>query len=186
MISKRQLKILQNLLGKRFNDREERIAFLSDFAQRELSSSKELTEGEFFELLDWLKYNYAKEAQFDSYNTQHLSLLAKCHELGWVREDNPKIPDLGRLGKFLLSKRCPIQKPLKEMTTNEVSKVIGALSGIIEKRHEKTSPSPLQRGNECKHERQILRTIDGYCTVQITAVFCQDCGKQLTEAKVEV
>ena len=186
MISTRQLKILQCVLGKRFKDRDERLAFLSDFVFRELGSSRELTEDEAFEVLDWLKYNYAKEAQFDSYNTQHLSLLAKCHELGWVREDNPKIPDLGRLGKFLLSKRCPIQKPLKEMTTNEVSKVIGALSGIIEKRYEKISPFPLQRGNECKHERRILRTIDGYCTVQITAVFCQDCGKQLTEAKVEV
>ena len=137
MISTRQLKILQCVLGKRFKDRDERLAFLSDFVFRELGSSRELTEDEAFEVLDWLKYNYAKEAQFDSYNTQHLSLLAKCHELGWVREDNPKIPDLGRLGKFLLSKRCPIQKPLKEMTTNEVSKVIGALSGIIEKRYEK-------------------------------------------------
>ena len=62
MISTRQIKILQNLLGKRFNDREERIAFLSDSAQRELSSSKELTEGDFFGLLDWLEYNYAREA----------------------------------------------------------------------------------------------------------------------------
>lgn len=185
MISKRQLKILQNLLGKRFNDRGERIAFLSDFVQRELSSSKELTEEEAFELLDWLKYNYAKEAHFDSHNAQHLSLLAKCHELGWVREDNPKIPDLGRLGRFLLSKRCPVQKPLMEMTTKEVSKVIGALEKIIKKRYVKTSPSPLQIGNECKHERQILRTIDGYCTVQITAVFCQDCGMQLSEAEIE-
>ena len=185
MISTRQLKILQKLLGKRFNDREERIAFLSDFAQRELGSSKELTEEEAFEILDWLKYNYAKEAEFDSHNTQHLSLLAKCHKLGWVREDNPKIPDLGRLGKWLLSKRCPVQKSLKEMTTKEVSKVISALERIIEKRYVKTSSS-LQRGNECKHERQILRTIDGYCTVQITAIFCKDCGEQLTEAKVEV
>ena len=54
MISTRQLKILQSLLGKRFKDREERMAFLSDSAQRELSSSKELTEGDFFGLLDWL------------------------------------------------------------------------------------------------------------------------------------
>ena len=137
MISTRQLKILQSLLGKMFKDREERMVFLSDSAQRELSSSKELTEGDFFGLLDWLEYNYAREAYFDSHNAQHLSLLAKCHELGWVREDNPKIPDLGRLGRFLLSKRCPIQKPLKEMTTKEVSKVIGALEKIIEKRYEK-------------------------------------------------
>ena len=136
MISTRQIKILQNLLGKRFNDREERIAFLSDFAQRELSSSKELTEDEAFELLDWLKYNYAKEAYFDSHNAQHLSLLAKCHELSWVREDNPRIPDLQRLGKFMLSKRCPVQKPLMEMTTKEASKVISALERIIEKRYQ--------------------------------------------------
>ncbi len=136
MISTRQIKILQNLLGKRFNDREERIAFLSNFAQRELSSSKDLTEEEAFEVLDWLKYNYSKEAYFDSHNMQHLSLLAKCHELGWVREDNPRIPDLQRLGKFMLSKRCPVQKPLMEMTTKEVSKVISALERIIEKRYQ--------------------------------------------------
>ena len=183
MISTRLLKILQSLLGKRFKDREGRLAFLSDFVFRELSSSKELTEDEAFEILDWLKYNYSKEAYFDSHSTQHLSLLAKCHELGWVWEDNPKIPDLGRLGKWLLSKKCPVQKPLKEMTTKEVSKVIGALEKIIKKRYEKTSPPSLQRGNECPHKRQILRTIDGYCTVQITAVFCQDCGKQLSDGE---
>ena len=124
MISTRQLKILQSLLGKRFKDRDGRLAFLSDFVFRELGSSKELTEDEAFEILDWLKYNYSKEAQFDSHNTQHLSLLAKCHELGWVREDNPKIPDLGRLGRFLLSKRCPVQKPLKHITTTYVFNLI--------------------------------------------------------------
>ena len=136
MISTRQLKILQCVLGKRFKDRDERLAFLSDFVFRELGSSRELTEDEAFEVLDWLKYNYSKEAYFDSHNAQHLSLLAKCHELGCVREDNPKIPDLGRLGKFLLSKRCPVQKPLMEMTTKEVSKVIRALERIIEKRYQ--------------------------------------------------
>ena len=40
--------------------------------------------------------------------------------------------------------------------------------------------------DKCPHKHQVLRTIGGYCTVEITAVFCQDCGKQLTEAKVEV
>lgn len=137
MISTRQLKILQILLGKMFKDRDERLAFLSDFVFRELSSSKELTEDEAFEILDWLKYNYSKEAYFDSHNAQHLSLLAKCHELGWVQPNNPRIPNLQRLGKWLLSKRCPVQKPLMEMTTKEVSKVIGALEKIIEKQYEK-------------------------------------------------
>jgi len=40
--------------------------------------------------------------------------------------------------------------------------------------------------DKCPHKHQVLRTIGGHCTVAITAVFCQDCGKQLTEAKVEV
>ena len=39
---------------------------------------------------------------------------------------------------------------------------------------------------ECKQTYQVLRTIGGYCTVAITAVFCQDCGKQLSKTKVEV
>lgn len=137
MISTRQLKILQSLFVKRFKNREGRLAFLSCLVLRELSSFKELTEDEAFKVLDWLRYNYSKEAYFDCNNTQHLSLLAKCHELGWVHGDNPKIPDLQRLGRWLISKKCPVQKPLKEMTTKEVSKVIGALEKIIEKRYEK-------------------------------------------------
>lgn len=137
MISTRLLKILQSLLGKRFKDREGRLAFLSDFVFRELGSSKELKEIEAFEILDYLGYNYSFAAHFDSHNTQHLSLLAKCHELGWVQVDNPRIPDLQRLGRWLLSKKCPVQKPLMEMTSKEVSKVIGALEKIIEKRYEK-------------------------------------------------
>ena len=137
MISTRQLKILQSLLGKRFKDREVRLAFLSGVVGRELATSKELKEIEAFEILDYLGYNYSFAAHFESHNTQHLSLLAKCHELGWVQPNNPRIPNLQQLGKWLLSKRCPVQKPLMEMTTKELSKVIGALEKIIEKRYEK-------------------------------------------------
>ena len=137
MISTRQLKILQSLLSKRFGDREERMAFLSGFVGRELATSKELKEIEAFEILDYLGYNYSFAAHFESHNTQHLSLLAKCHELRWVQPNNPRIPNLQQLGKWLLSKRCPVQKPLMEMTTKELSKVIGALEKMIEKRYEK-------------------------------------------------
>ena len=37
--------------------------------------------------------------------------------------------------------------------------------------------------DKCPHKHQVLRTIGGHCTVVITAVFCQDCGKQLTKTK---
>lgn len=184
MISTRQLKILQSLLVRRFNDREARLAFLSSLVCRELGSSKELTEDEAFKVLDWLGYNYSNEAYFDSHSTQHLSILAKCHELGWVQVDSPRIPDLQRLGKWLLSKKCPVQKPLKEMTTKEVSKVIGALEKIIEKQYEKSNKRQVT-SDKCPHKHQVLRTIGGHCTVEITAVFCADCGKKLTKTKVE-
>ena len=36
------------------------------------------------------------------------------------------------------------------------------------------------------HKNQVLRTIGGHCTVVVKAVFCQDCGRQLTKTKVEV
>ena len=39
---------------------------------------------------------------------------------------------------------------------------------------------------KCPHKNQVLRMIGGHCTVAITAVFCQDCGKKLTKTKVEV
>ena len=37
----------------------------------------------------------------------------------------------------------------------------------------------------CPHKHQVLRTIGGYCTVAVTAVFCADCGKQLTKTNIE-
>lgn len=40
--------------------------------------------------------------------------------------------------------------------------------------------------DKCPHKHQVLRTIGGYCTVAVTAVFCADCGRQLTKTKVEV
>ena len=171
MISTRQLKILQSLLVRRFNDREARLAFLSSLVCRELGSSKELTEDEAFKVLDWLGYNYSNEAYFDSHSTQHLSILAKCHELGWVHVDSPRIPDLQRLGRWLISKKCPVQKPLKEMTTKEVSKVIEALEKIIEKRYEKKwqttgdqSQMPSQTPS-IAHNRRVLYRSDNCCVL---------------------
>lgn len=178
MISTQQIKILQTLLNVRFKDREARLAFLSDFVFRELSSIKELKEAEAFEIMEYLKYDFSRYALFDNDNPQHRSLLAKCHELGWVQAQNPKIVNLQQLGKWLLSKRCPVQKTLLKMTTKEVSKVIGALEKIMEKKYHSLIP---KKKNACKHKRQVLRTIDGYCTVTVTAVFCADCGMQLTK-----
>lgn len=39
--------------------------------------------------------------------------------------------------------------------------------------------------DKCPHKHQVLRTIGGYSTVAVTAVFCADCGKQLTKTNIE-
>ena len=38
---------------------------------------------------------------------------------------------------------------------------------------------------KCKHKNKVLRTIYSSINCETTAVFCQDCAKQLTEAKTD-
>ena len=39
--------------------------------------------------------------------------------------------------------------------------------------------------NTCPHKHKELRTLAHYCTVEVTALFCKDCGKQLTKEQWE-
>ena len=39
--------------------------------------------------------------------------------------------------------------------------------------------------SNCKHKNTILRTIYSSINCETTAVFCQNCAKQLTEAKTD-
>jgi hypothetical protein len=38
----------------------------------------------------------------------------------------------------------------------------------------------------CSHKHKELRTLAHYCTVEVTAIFCKDCGKQLTKEEWNV
>lgn len=38
----------------------------------------------------------------------------------------------------------------------------------------------------CPHENKVKKVLQVYCTCEVTAVFCQDCGEQLTEEQWEV
>nr|DAU65033.1 MAG TPA: putative tRNA pseudouridine synthase B [Caudoviricetes sp.] len=38
----------------------------------------------------------------------------------------------------------------------------------------------------CPHKHKELRTLAHYCTVEVTALFCKDCGKQLTKEEWNV
>ena len=38
----------------------------------------------------------------------------------------------------------------------------------------------------CPHKHKELRTLAHYVTVEVTAIFCKDCGKQLTKEEWNV
>lgn len=140
MITTDQIRIIQTLLNKRFADRTERLDFVSDFFGMEVKSTKELTEKQAFQLIRYLKegktIDNAFFARFDPQNPQHRTVLARCHELGWVvSHDGRIIADLNRLGGWLISKKSPVKKALLDMSSKEVSKVIYVLENMLKSKY---------------------------------------------------
>ena len=133
-----QIKILQALLSKRFSDRSERLHFVCSFIGRELPSTKNLTENEFFSLAEHLGYHFQMHAYFDAQNKQHTKLLALCHELGWRNPNNPKYTDIVRLGKWFCSSKNPFKKSLQRLTPSEVGKVNNIFEKMLTQRYERS------------------------------------------------
>ena len=51
--------------------------------------------------------------------------------------------------------------------------------------NEKVSKLIAGTANTCPHKHKELRTLAHYVTVEVTALFCKDCGKQLTKEQWE-
>ena len=134
-IKPHQIRILQTLLSKRFSDREARLYFVCSFIGRELPSTKNLTEDEFFAIAQHLGYHFEMHAYFDAQNKQHLKLLALCHELGWRDQANPKYADITRLGKWFCSSKNPFKKSLQNLTSCEVGKVNNIFEKMLTQRY---------------------------------------------------
>lgn len=137
-IKPHQIRILQTLLSKRFSDRETRLHFVCSFIGRELPSTKNLTEDEFFTLAEYLGYKFEKHAFFDTQNKQHAKLLSLCHELGWRNTANPKYADIKRLGKWFCSSKNPFKKSLQHLTPQEVGKVNNIFEKMLTQRYERS------------------------------------------------
>lgn len=136
-IKAHQIRILQTLLSKRFRYREARLNFVCSFIGRELPSTKNLTEDEFFALAEHLGYKFEMYAYFDTQNKQHLKLLSLCHELGWRNTANPKYADITRLGKWFCSSKNPFKKSLQNLTPSEVGKVNNIFEKMLTQRYER-------------------------------------------------
>jgi hypothetical protein len=70
---------------------------------------------------------------FDKENSQHARIRANLRTANIVEKNDRhgEVADmLGWFNRFLKSEKSPVKKPLKEMTPQEVSKIIKALDGI--------------------------------------------------------
>jgi hypothetical protein len=135
-IEKKQIQQIQCSFANHKVDRDERLQFMSDFFNREIESTKELTFIEADELIYFQRTGEKTKANwgfFDKNNKQHIKLLSQLRTAQWT-VDNGKyghVADLERLSDFLKSAKSPVNKPLKKMNAAEVSKVIFAFDGII-------------------------------------------------------
>lgn len=71
---------------------------------------------------------------FDKDNSQHKRIQANLRAANIVVQNGKwgEVADmLGWFDRFLRSDKSPVKKPLKEMTTLEVSKIIRALDGVV-------------------------------------------------------
>lgn len=66
-------------------------------------------------------------------NQQHKQIQSLLHQLKWTMPNTQwgRVPNLERFGSWLQSDKSPVQKPLKQMTPAECSKIIVALGGIL-------------------------------------------------------
>lgn len=74
---------------------------------------------------------------FDKKNNQHRNVLSLMRQAKWTVPNAKygEVPDLEKLSDFLKSNKSPVKKPLKEMTPQEVSKVIVALEGVVKSKY---------------------------------------------------
>ncbi|MDK7675080.1 hypothetical protein [Weeksella virosa] len=102
-----------------------------------MQSTKDLTEDEANGLLYLLgranKSIHTYHAHFDYSNGQHRYVLSLCYQLNWTvwsEKAKKMVVDQERLGKFIMSNKSPVRKPLSNMTKQELSKLIYVLEKL--------------------------------------------------------
>lgn len=76
-------------------------------------------------------------ARFDKAKPRHKMILSLCRQAQWtiIQDKWGEVADLERLSNFLKSDKSPVRKPLLEMTSIEVEKIIKAISGIVKSKY---------------------------------------------------
>lgn len=138
-ITANQVTQLQTICSGKFRSRDERLETLSEMLGVEIKSIKDMNRLQADELIYFFNtgktLDHSSWGMFDKHNPQHRTILSLCHQLGWVQEENPQFADLHRLGGWLKSDRSPVKSPLKEMSKQQLSKIIFAMQNIINKQY---------------------------------------------------
>lgn len=76
-------------------------------------------------------------AAFDKNNRQHLGIMAQLRTLQWTTSHprHGEVADLTRLSNFLKSPESPVNKPLKDMSQPELSKIIECFKSMVRKKY---------------------------------------------------
>lgn len=82
-------------------------------------------------------YSKSNWGLFDNNNQQHRTILSHMRTAQWVVPNDKwgEVPDINRLSEFLKSDKSPVNKPLKKMEPEEVSKIIEAFKGIVNSKY---------------------------------------------------
>lgn len=74
---------------------------------------------------------------FDNNNQQHKAILSQLRTLQWVVPNGRwgEVADLNRLSDFLKSDKSPVNKPLKDMDTKELSTMISCFESMVTKKY---------------------------------------------------
>jgi hypothetical protein len=137
-ITKTQIKQVQTILSGHKLDRDERLDFISGQLNREVLSTKDLTQVEADELIYFLntgKTSKANWAFFDKtkFIGERKLLWSYLYQAQWTipHETLNEVPDLERLSNFLKSPKSPVKKPLKQWNKEEWSKMIIVFENIV-------------------------------------------------------
>lgn len=135
-ITSAQLTKLHTLLSKS-GLTDHKAELVSHFSNGRTSSSKELTGDEAFNLIMHLDENAASaELEKEKRDRMVKKLFALAYEMGF---DIPKEDQSGmdrkalckkNLQAWIMSKHCSVNKPLNELTTHEVWKVLGQFEQV--------------------------------------------------------
>lgn len=136
-ITSNQLRLVQTVMGKIANDRDTRLEILSDMCQRPIGSTKELTQAEanmvVKELGGTLAMNSIRRKQHLKSAIYHLSMKIDFLNMRYPEDDyDTRMMNCAKVDGWLQTHGV-VKKPVGEMTTAELGKVIGQLKAIVGK-----------------------------------------------------